>query len=621
MKSLGKVKKYQSSLQNKSSIIWLSIVTLYFALVLILLNWEIKSQGPHIIEIIFLLILPGLGVLALLLYLIIRRIQNKPGSRIGLKLALLVMVFTIIPSFVLSVTTLVFVSQQEEKEDVEEKGNLEILEGMNELISKFQQYVLQMKEESEVKQNLEQILIHYSIIDYNPAQMKKIQEDLQSYATTKLDFFMIFKITKIDDINIERTKHIRWLFYTFKSSGKRKLLDQFVNWINTLVDFDEMEESQTDNLDVEHQKNQIIYYFQKLSEEQSVYALGGEFVMDEGLKIMITYVQDIATHLQKVQNRLGFMRQSFQWNILRITVPFILLAILISFIFTQNLIAPIAAMVRGTERVASGNLDYKITARSRDELGFLITSFNTMTDELRFSQNRLFQAEKMAAWREVAKRLAHEVKNPLTPIKLAAERIKRQYKNENPKFASILDTCSKTIESEVDRLRNLVNEFSDFARFPHISPKKVNIIQLIQSIIESYKETHSKVTFEFQYNRLAPEEHLITIDENRMKQVYVNLINNSIEAFPNPAEGRINILIYSKVKNRQIFLVLEMQDNGAGISEENQHQLFTPYFSTKETGTGLGLVITKNIIEEHHGSITCQSVVGNGTTFIIELPC
>ncbi|MGQ9647366.1 MAG: ATP-binding protein [Thermodesulfobacteriota bacterium] len=225
---------------------------------------------------------------------------------------------------------------------------------------------------------------------------------------------------------------------------------------------------------------------------------------------------------------------------------------------------------------------------------------------------QMIKAQRMAAWREVARRIAHEIKNPLTPIQLSAERLRKRYLDKLPEDGTIFDECTKTIVKQVEELKGMVNEFSSFARMPASHPSPNHLNEIIRETLVLFQEAHKEVRF------LFVPEHLpiLNIDRDQMKRVMINLIKNSLAAID--GEGEIKILTSYDPKLQ--IVRLEVSDDGCGIPEEDKGRLFEPYFSTRRTGTGLGLTIVNAIIADHNGYIRVRDNTPKGTTFLIELP-
>jgi two-component system nitrogen regulation sensor histidine kinase NtrY len=223
----------------------------------------------------------------------------------------------------------------------------------------------------------------------------------------------------------------------------------------------------------------------------------------------------------------------------------------------------------------------------------------------------LEKAQRMAAWREVARRIAHEVKNPLTPIKLSAQRLKRKYSErlDEPVF----EECTEMIIDHVDLLRNIVNEFASFASFPTANMKPCNLPSIIDETIALYREVHRKIQFEVKMPDKIPE---LNLDRQQIKQAMINLFDNAISAMKD--KGNIIVtLIHDPILK---MVILEVVDDGSGISDEEKTRLFEPYFSTKKSGMGLGLTIVSTIVADHNGRIRVQDNHPHGAKFVIELP-
>ena len=223
----------------------------------------------------------------------------------------------------------------------------------------------------------------------------------------------------------------------------------------------------------------------------------------------------------------------------------------------------------------------------------------------------LEKGQRMAAWREVARRIAHEVKNPLTPIALSAQRLKRKY----AQFVddTVFEECTETIISQVELIRNLVNEFSSFARFPSANPAPCHLMPVVEETLALYREGHSAINFKISNTSDIP---ILNIDRQQMRQALLNLIDNAIGALKGTGNITISVAhdpILKKVR-------MEVADDGPGISNEDKTRLFQPNFSTKKAGMGLGLTIVNTIIADHNGMINVQDNTPRGAKFVIELP-
>jgi two-component system nitrogen regulation sensor histidine kinase NtrY len=223
----------------------------------------------------------------------------------------------------------------------------------------------------------------------------------------------------------------------------------------------------------------------------------------------------------------------------------------------------------------------------------------------------LEKGQRMAAWREVARRIAHEVKNPLTPITLSAQRLRRKY----AQFVDdkIFEECTETIISQVELIRNLVNEFSSFARFPSANPVPCELLPIIEETIALYREVRSGITFKVSNTSDLP---ILNLDRQQMRQALINLIDNAISA--TKGRGTITISVAHDPILKKVRM--EVADDGPGISDEDKTRLFQPNFSTKKAGMGLGLTIVNTIIAEHNGMINVQDNTPRGAKFVVELP-
>jgi two-component system nitrogen regulation sensor histidine kinase NtrY len=226
---------------------------------------------------------------------------------------------------------------------------------------------------------------------------------------------------------------------------------------------------------------------------------------------------------------------------------------------------------------------------------------------------QLQKAQRAAAWREVAKRIAHEIKNPLTPIQLSAQRLRKRYLNKFSENGKVFDECTNTIIDQVEELKNLVNEFSSFARLPATVPHPNDINKIIRETLILYKEAHKNIRFEFKESRDLPS---FDLDREQLRRVVINLLDNAVDSI----EGKGKVAIETYYDDALEVARIEIADNGCGIPNVEISRLFEPYFSTKESGTGLGLSIVNTIISDHNGYIRVKENQPRGSRFIIELP-
>lgn len=233
----------------------------------------------------------------------------------------------------------------------------------------------------------------------------------------------------------------------------------------------------------------------------------------------------------------------------------------------------------------------------------------------------IVKAQREVAWREVARRIAHEIKNPLTPIKLSAQRLQRRLSHFVGKDAQVLQECTDTIVKHTDELKEMVNEFSNFARFPETSPAPHDLNQVLKEVLSLFSQAHPDIQFEL---KLEEQLKIFEFDRDQIKRVIINLLDNAVSAI---AQGKAHKpSLQGQVRLRTFFndqlemVVVTISDNGVGMTEEIRSRVFEPYFSTKKDGTGLGLAIAKRIINDHDGYIRVRSHLGIETEFLIELP-
>ena len=227
---------------------------------------------------------------------------------------------------------------------------------------------------------------------------------------------------------------------------------------------------------------------------------------------------------------------------------------------------------------------------------------------------QLMKAQRLLVWREVAKRIAHEIKNPLTPITISSQRIFRAMELPDDKFRKVVEDSLNIIQQELESIKNLAEEFGNFARLPKMKFAKGDINDLLEKLVSVYSSIYSNV--EFKANLAVDIPMLVKLDAEQIKRVFVNIIDNAIESIKE--KGTIEMI--SKYEKGSQFIRVEIADNGPGISDEDKQKLFLPYFSRKSSGTGLGLAICHDIVEEHNGGITAVDNKPKGTRFIIEIP-
>ncbi len=249
---------------------------------------------------------------------------------------------------------------------------------------------------------------------------------------------------------------------------------------------------------------------------------------------------------------------------------------------------------------------------TKDELGQLVTEFNKMVVKLDENAQLLAKSERESAWREMAKQVAHEIKNPLTPMKLSIQHLQRAYAKNDPRVKEMTERVTVTLIEQIDNLSRIATEFSTFAKMPKPENEQLHVHEILKGVTELFGKEH-QIKIEF---TPAAVNDIVNADRSQLIQVFNNLVLNGIQAIPEGRNGLIEIATLNEIG----FLVINFKDNGSGMTEEVKQRIFTPSFTTKSSGTGLGLAICKSIIDMTGGSISFESVEGEGTVFCVKLP-
>lgn len=286
---------------------------------------------------------------------------------------------------------------------------------------------------------------------------------------------------------------------------------------------------------------------------------------------------------------------------------FFILAIAAAFLIAIPLTRRIRDLTRATKRAADGDLNTKIEVRGNDEVSFLMSQFNAMLDEIREAQDSKAYIERMQAWQEVARRLAHEIKNPLTPIVLAVQQLDKKfddYIDNPPKYRKLLTNAVEIVTEETETLRKLVKNFSEFARMPIPEKKATPFCAFVRQIIQQNPQFEEEAEITVHDPEPAIQDTQIELDPELMRRVIVNIVRNGIEAARNAKiSPKIDLFVKPVSEDTRHALCLSIIDNGPGLTDEQKSKLFMPYFTTKSDGTGLGLAIVRKIVEDHNGRI------------------
>ncbi len=297
----------------------------------------------------------------------------------------------------------------------------------------------------------------------------------------------------------------------------------------------------------------------------------------------------------------------------------ILVAILTSLWFAARVTRPVVSLAEAARRVAAGDLNAKVDVESSDELGELAASFNRMTEDLLQQKDRTLQAERVAAWRELARRLAHELKNPLFPLQVTVENLMRAKQKSPEMFEEVFQEGTATLLAEINNLKAIIGRFSVFSKMPQPQrqPTQVNdvvgsVLRVFHAQLQGNDQAKNRITVHTELAEALPE---ISADPDLLHRALQNLVLNAIDAMPQG--GKLTIRT-TAVGDR---IEISVSDTGSGLTQEECGRLFTPYYTTKQHGTGLGLAIVQSVVSDHGGKISVESTKEKGTTFRIELPC
>jgi two-component system, NtrC family, nitrogen regulation sensor histidine kinase NtrY len=296
----------------------------------------------------------------------------------------------------------------------------------------------------------------------------------------------------------------------------------------------------------------------------------------------------------------------------------ILAAVLASLWFAARVSRPVVSLAEAARRVAAGDLNAKVEVESNDELGELAASFNRMTEDLMQQKDRTLQAERVAAWRELARRLAHELKNPLFPLQVTVENLMRAKEKSPEMFEEVFREGTATLLDEINNLKAIIGRFSEFSRMPQPQRHPTQVNDVVRSVLRVF---HAQLRVnDNEKNQILVRAELadtlpeISADSDLLHRALQNLVLNAIDAMPQGGELTIRTASLGDL------VELSVSDTGSGLTQEECGRLFTPYYTTKQHGTGLGLAIVQSVVSDHGGKISVESTKEKGTRFRIELP-
>jgi signal transduction histidine kinase len=297
----------------------------------------------------------------------------------------------------------------------------------------------------------------------------------------------------------------------------------------------------------------------------------------------------------------------------------VLLGLILSFWIASRVTRPLRELATSARQVASGDWNTRASIESTDEVGQLARDFNQMTQQLAEQRDRMIQAERVAAWRELARRLAHELKNPLFPLQITVENLQRARETSPEQFDEVFRESTTTLLAELGNLKTIIGRFSDFAKMPAPQLEPIDLNQIVQEVMKLFDaQIHAPgqppIQVQLQTHDPLPS---ISGDSEQIRRALRNLVLNALDAMP--AGGTLAVRTSSLNGHPGGKVALEVSDTGQGLTPEECERLFTPYYTTKQHGTGLGLAIVQSVVSDHKGTITVHSQPGKGTTFRIEL--
>jgi nitrogen fixation/metabolism regulation signal transduction histidine kinase len=287
---------------------------------------------------------------------------------------------------------------------------------------------------------------------------------------------------------------------------------------------------------------------------------------------------------------------------------------LLGWLFARQVTRRVARLHEAARRVGTGDLRVELALEGKDELAELGRAFDGMVAELAQARSRLEYLQKVSAWQEVARRLAHEIKNPLTPIQLSVQELVSKYRGDDPAYRRLLDTATEILREEIAGLRRLVDDFSAFAKLPKVEPAPIDLDALLMEIVRLQPDWQEAVSVEA---GSVPVRALC--DRTLFRRVVANLVENAMQAAQSVGKTP-RIRIHTELRPSRQRAAIFFDDNGPGVPHAHREHIFDPYVTHREGGTGLGLAIVRKIVIDHGGDITVLDAPGGGARFVVELP-
>ena len=316
------------------------------------------------------------------------------------------------------------------------------------------------------------------------------------------------------------------------------------------------------------------------------------------------------------QRELVLLRRQILRTAAIVAFAAICIGLLLGWWVSKRITQPVEELANGARDVASGRWDTQIDVQGSDEVGQLADAFNHMTQTLASQKEKLVQTERVAAWRELARRLAHELRNPLFPLQITVENLQRARQLGPAQFQEVFNEATATLKAELSNLNSIVGRFSDFSKMPAPHFTRVNVNETLRNAVRLFEPQFTAVgkpaiTTEYFLNDALPE---IDADPELLHRAFQNLVLNAMDAMS--AGGTLTL----RTTDGKETVRIEVADTGKGLTPEECSRLFTPYYTTKQLGTGLGLAIVQSVVADHHGTISVSSEEGRGATFRIDLP-
>jgi two-component system nitrogen regulation sensor histidine kinase NtrY len=384
-------------------------------------------------------------------------------------------------------------------------------------------------------------------------------------------------------------------------------------------------------LDLEHENQlEVTKPLSDVAEGDDAPQLSLVFAADKARFDELSEMNQFIDNYKLVDRRSKKDIQGYVWAFTALLGITIALAIAVGTFLARGVAVRLGELAQATQRVGAGNLSIRVGEGGNDEITALARAFNRMLGEVEASRSRIEYLQRISAWQEMARRLAHEIKNPLTPIQLGVQEIHRRYEGHDEQFRDLLDTTLEIVEDEVGTLRRLVSEFSDFARLPQAHLERADLREFLGEQRRQIEGTEApeggeelsvirlpgaRPSFEWV---LPAQPADALVDRQMLRRVLLNLIQNAADALADAKQPKPKIKV--SLKREAEFFVIDVEDNGPGIAPEMREVIFDPYMTTKHAGTGLGLAIVKKIAIEHGGMVTADSGSLGGARLRLTLP-